>query len=648
MDWNRATNREWLETNGLGGYASSTVACLNTRRYHGLLVAATKPPVGRVVLLSKLDETIAIGGTSIDLASNQFPGAVHPRGFEQLARFTRAIFPVFEYDAGGVRLRKTIAAIHGENTTVIAYELLAAHDEITLTLRPFIAGRDYHSLMHANDAVRRDATFIDDVVALQPYDAQPTLFLSAPGATFNAAPDWYFRFEYAVEQERGLDAHEDLFTLGVLTRRLRAGDTFVVIASTEDPRGRDGAALVDAERTRREALIRNAPLQTDLGATLTLAADQFIVRRGHDRRTIIAGYHWFTDWGRDTMIALPGLSLATRRFDDARNVLHAFAESASEGMVPNRFPDGGEQPEYNTADATLWFFVAAQKYLDATRDEPFVRDVLLPVLRDAVAWHERGTRHKIHVDEDGLLIAGTPADQLTWMDAKCGDWVVTPRHGKAVELNALWFNALTILAGCERRFGNAIDASRHEAAAARVRVRFREVFWNEALHCLYDVVRGEERDAAIRPNQLFAISLPHALVDALDAEHILGVIERELLTPVGLRSLAASDPQFLGTYIGGPLQRDGAYHQGTVWSWLLGPYITALVRVRGERGVAEGRRIFAAFAAHLDEACVGSVSEIFDGAPPHAPRGCIAQAWSVGELLRVAVEDLQLCSRHAL
>ncbi len=604
--------REWLETNGLGGYASSTVSGINTRRYHGLLVAAMNPPVGRAVLLAKLDERL----NGVDLGANQYPGAIHPRGFEHLISFERGLFPVFEYEAGGARLRKTIAAIHGENTTVIVYELLAGN--ATLELRPFIAGRDYHSLRRAGET------------------PNVPLHLHVPNANFEAKPDWYYNFEYAIELERGLDAHEDLFTPGVYTLALKEGERIAVIASTMVAHGRNGLALVAEERRRREALAGQLPIAGRLGRTLALASDQFIVRRGTDHRTIIAGYHWFTDWGRDTMIAFPGLCLTTGRFDDARKILLAFAQSVSDGMLPNRFPDGGEAPEYNTVDATLWFFVAVQKFLDSTRDEDFIRRHLLHVLRDIVNWHQRGTRHGIHVDEDGLLLAGGPGDQLTWMDAKIGDWVVTPRHGKAVEINALWFNALMILADLEQRWGTERDARALLVAAARVRARFRQQFWNDETESLYDVIRGDEKDASIRPNQIFALSLPHPLLDGLHAEKVLSVVEEKLLTPEGLRSLAPDDPKFIGTYIGGPRERDAAYHQGTVWSWLLGPFITALVRVRGTMGMEQAARILAAFEPHLEEACIGSISEIFDGAAPHAPRGCVAQAWSVGELLRAA------------
>jgi predicted glycogen debranching enzyme len=619
LDWEKSGRLEWLETNGLGGYASSTVAGANTRRYHGLLVPAVKPPLGRFVLLSKLDERIRVGGEWLDLASNIYPGAVHPRGFERLVAFKRDLFPVFEFSAGGARIRKTIAAIHDENSTVIVYESSAP---VTMELRPFIAGRDYHSLTTANDAIRRDATFDGGVFSLSPYDGVPPLHLSVPHSTFQAKPEWYYRFEYPIERERGLEWHEDLFTPGTFTVTFGPDAPLAIIASTEDSRGREGAALLDRERRRRERVIESAPV---IGRRLALAADQFIVRRGNDRRTIIAGYHWFTDWGRDTMIALPGLCLATHRFEDARRILTAFAECESEGMLPNRFPDAGEQPEYNSVDAALWFFVAAKKYLDATRDDAFVRDVLLPVLRNIVAWYSRGTRYNIHEDADGLLIAGAPGIQLTWMDVKIGDRVVTPRHGKPVEVNALWYNALMILADLDK---NAELA----AKATRVRQRFNEVFWNEETGCLYDVIG----DATIRPNQIFALSLPYPLIDGDRAEGVLRVIEQRLLTPMGLRTLDPADPRFVPKFEGTVAERDGAYHQGTVWAWLIGPYVTAVRRVRGRT-----RAALQEIEKNLDDACVGSISEIFDATEPFAPRGCVAQAWSVGEVARVLAEDLK-------
>ena len=627
MDWEKASRLEWLETNGLGGYASSSVSGANTRRYHGLLVPAVNPPIGRFVLLSKLDERAIVGGQPFDLASNIYPGIIHPRGFENLVSFARDIFPVFEFSAGAARLRKTIAAIHNENTTVILYEASMA---MTLELRPFIAGRDYHSLTTANDAIRRDAPFDNGVLSFWPYEGVPELHVSVPRSLFAPAPDWYYRFEYPIEQERGLEFREDLFTPGAFTVTLEPNSPLAVIASTENPRGRDGLALVAREQRRRERLIERTPLDR----RLTLAADQFIVRRGADRRTVIAGYHWFNDWGRDTMVSLPGLCLATHRFDDARRILLAFAESVSDGMLPNYYPDAGEQPEYNSVDAALWFFVAAKKYLEATHDETSVRATLLPVLRDIVAWYERGTRHNIHEDADGLLIAGEPGIQLTWMDVKIGDWVVTPRWGKPVEINALWFNALKILAELD-------ESAELDSKAERVRLAFRKVFWNESAGCLYDVVDGGLADATIRPNQIFAISLPYPLIDGVEAESVLHVIEERLLTPMGLRSLDPVDPRFAPVYRGSVFDRDRAYHNGTVWAWLIGPYITALARVRGDAGVAAGRCALQKVQKNLDAACVGSISEIFDATEPFAPRGCIAQAWSVAEIARVITEDLK-------
>jgi len=635
-DLHEASSREWLEANGLGGWASSTVAGCHTRRYHGLLVAATRPPVGRMVLLSKLAETLVCGERRFELDTNRYVGAVSPRGHERLVRFSLDPMPTFVYEAEGYRLKKTIAAIHGENTTVVLYDVLAAPEEFTLELRPLIAYRDYHALQHANDALRfAHASFKDGVFRARPYDGAPELFLQAAQATFTARPDWYYRFEYAKEQERGLDAHEDLFCHGALSRPLAAGDRFGIIASTADVLGRDPFALVESERARRKAVSELAAQGDDLASALTLAADAFVVRRGDDLRTIIAGYPWFSDWGRDTMIALPGLCLATGRREDAKKILRAFARSTDRGMLPNRFPDGGEAPEYNTVDATLWFFVAAHRYLEATGDEAFVLGELLPVFEDIVAWHERGTRYGIRVDADGLLLAGEPGVQLTWMDAKVGDWVVTPRHGKPVEIQALWYNALSILADLKKRSGAAVEAAALSARAKRVKETFVEVFWNGEASCLYDVVDGDRKDASIRPNQVYALSLPYPLLPKDKARAVLAVIEAQLLTPYGLRSLAPQDPAYRGRYEGSPAERDAAYHQGTVWSFLLGAYADALLKTNGAVGKPKARKAIEGLAPHLLEEGLGTVSEIFDGDAPHAPRGCPAQAWSVGEALRV-------------
>ena len=635
-DFENAASREWLEANGLGGWASGTIAGCHTRRYHGLLVAATRPPVGRMVLLSKLPETLEVGGERFELDTNRYAGAVNPRGYERLSNFALEPMPTFIYEAGGVTLRKTITAIHGENTTVVSYEVLDAPSAFTLELRPLIAYRDYHALQHANDALRfANASFADGIFRARPYEGAPELFLQAAGCSFSAKPDWYFRFEYAKEQERGLDAHEDLFCYGAFHRELAKGDRFGVIVSTGEVAGRDPLALVAKERARRQVVAGAVAGADDTVSALALAADAFIVRRGENLRTVIAGYPWFSDWGRDTMIALPGVCLATGRYDDAKKILRAFARSVDAGMLPNRFPDSGEAPEYNTVDATLWFFVTAHRYLEASGDEEFVLGELLPVFEEIVAWHERGTRYGIKVDDDGLLRAGSPGAQLTWMDAKIGDWVVTPRHGKPVEIQALWYNALCVLADLRKRAGSLAESASLLARAKQVKERFVEVFWNAEASCLFDVVDGDRRDASVRPNQVFALALPYPLLPKDKARLVLAVIEQKLLTPYGLRSLAPDDPAYRGRYEGDPASRDAAYHQGTVWSWLLGPYADALVKTNGAVGKPKARKAIEGLTPHLLEAGLGSISEIFDGDAPHAPRGCPAQAWSVGEALRV-------------
>jgi predicted glycogen debranching enzyme len=641
QNFNQAIRREWLETNGLGGWASSTITGAHTRRYHGLLVAATRPPVERTVMLSKLDEEIEIEGQRLELSTNVYPGAVHPEGYRYLHAFTKDIFPEFTYQAGGVCLQKTIAVVHEENTTLVLYEVSEGSPEFTLVLRPFMAGRNYHDLSHSNGRIYPDLKIEKDLFITRLYAGLPDLYLSIPDARFEAQPDWYYRFEYLAEKTRGQDFQEDLFTPGVLSCRLKAGDRLGVIVSTQNPSGRNAFALLDREKKRRRKLISAMPVVDETTEILGLAADQFIVQRDCELKTIIAGYHWFTDWGRDTMIALPGLTLATGRFEDAQKIIRAFAQSISQGMLPNRFPDAGAAPEYNTVDATLWFYVAILKYLKYTGDKAFIENELLPVLEDIIAWHDRGTRYNIHVDEDGLLYAGGLGVQLTWMDAKIGDWVVTPRTGKAVEINALWYNALAVMAFLHNLVGHHTPAQHYRERAERTKDSFQREFWYDEGGYLYDYVDGEKRDTSIRPNQIFAISLPFPLLEGQQACKVLETVTDKLYTPFGLRSLAPDDPQYRPVYSGNGSERDSAYHQGTVWAWLLGHWITALVKVSGQEGKATARNCFQELMLHLEDAGIGTISEIFDADWPHAPRGCIAQAWSVAEILRAYIEDLQ-------
>jgi predicted glycogen debranching enzyme len=638
VDLDFALKREWLETNGLGGFASSTVVGMNTRRYHGLLTAATKPPVGRIVMLSKLEETVIIGDRRYELSVNRYPGTLHPRGFSFLSEFRLDPLPTFTWDLDGVEFRKRVFMVHGENTTVVEYETGA---DCILELRPLIAFRDYHSLTHRNEGLNGNLDISDSSVVVRPYADLPAMYFAHNARQLERTGDWYTNVEYDVERERGLDFQEDLYNPFIARFGLTPRHSARVIASTGPRDAESALELRSRELRRREAVLDASPSDDPLILQLVAAADQFIAARG-DLETIIAGYHWFSDWGRDTMIALPGIALVTGRFETAKRILRAFAASVDRGMLPNRFPDAGDTPEYNTVDATLWFFEAIRAYLEYTADEQFVLDELYPVLRDIIQWHLRGTRYGIHADSDGLLACGECGWQLTWMDVKIGDWVVTPRHGKPVEIQALWYNALCVQRDLAERCGDTPREVFLGELAALARASFNRLFWNVQTGCLYDVVNGDNRDASIRPNQIFAVSLHHSMLESSRAAAAVEVVRRELLTSVGLRSLSPQDLAYRPRYEGGVVSRDSAYHQGTVWPWLIGPFITAYVRVNGGSTVARAtaEQWFRAFSEHLLSAGVGHISEVADGEQPHRPGGCIAQAWSVAELLRAAAEDI--------
>jgi len=641
QDFRKAIQYEWLETNGLGGWASSTVIGCNSRRYHGLLVAAVVPPAERMALVSKLDETIIISQpdqsdlTRYELGVNNYGGVIQPHGNQHQTSFKRDLFPQFTYEAGGVELRKTIAMVQGENTTLVIYDVIKATAPFTLELLPLVSVRGYHSLVRANNAVRHDANFADHIFRTKVYDGTPDIFIKVPGADYDHNPNWYFHFNYDMEKYRGLDFVEDLFAYGNFSVSLKEGDSLGIIISTEDLSGKDAHELLLKEERRKIALLENQPDDQVL-QQLILAADQFIVKRGEDLKTIIAGYHWFTDWGRDTMISLPGLCLSTGRYDDAKKILSVFAKSVNQGMLPNRFQDKAEPPEYNNVDGTLWYFIAIYEYLRVTNDREFVLGELLPVLKEIIGWHLKGTRYSIHVTEDGLLYSGEKGIQLTWMDSKIGDWVVTPRTGKAVEINALWYNALAIYSLLLELNGKEDESIEMAQKAGVVKKSFNDQFWNDEDGYLYDVINGNDKDDSLRPNQLFAISLPFALIENEKAIDIVKVVTAKLYTPVGLRSLSPDDPSYTSCYEGDSFKRDSCYHQGTVWSWLLGAYVDALIKIGVERSLV--RNVIENFTHHLNEACIGSVSEIFDADPPHSPKGCVAQAWGVAEVIRVIKE----------
>jgi predicted glycogen debranching enzyme len=646
-DLTDALTREWLETNGLGGFASSTIIGLNTRRYHGLLVAATKPPVGRFVLLSKLEETFFIESQAFELSANHYPGVVHPQGFRYLKHFRLSPFPVFTYEIEGIEIEKSVFMIYGENTTVIQYELTKNnHPEspknLRLEVRPLIAFRDYHSTTHENGAINPAVEQSIGSVTVSPYQGLSSLYLAHNAVELRKTGDWYRNFEYDGERERGLDFQEDLFNCLAMKFDFRARKEATIVASTEQRNGALAQEYKQKEIARRWSLATRSPIDDSFAQALTSAADQYIVSRGKEK-TVIAGYHWFSDWGRDTMIALPGLTLPTGKHEVAKSILRTFAQNVSQGMLPNRFPDAGETPEYNTVDATLWFFDAARAYLAYTDDSEFVRNDLYPVFADIIAWHVRGTRYGIKVDASGLLTSGEPGVQLTWMDAKVGDWVVTPRHGKPVEIQALWYNALRIMEGFAQRFGDDAGRKCYSKMASVASWAFNRLFWNESAGCLFDKVNGGPPDVSIRPNQIFAVSLHHSMLSGERAKAVVEKVREHLLTPYGLRSLSPSDLQYRGHYTGAPAERDGAYHQGTVWPWLLGPFITAYIKVNGASQAArmQGGEWLKPLEVHLSDAGLGHVSEIFEGDAPHRSCGCVAQAWSVAELMRAYVEDVK-------
>jgi len=640
-DYQRSSRLEWLLTNGRGGFAMGTVAGANTRRYHGLLVASLRPPVERHVLLSRLEEVVEPG---TPLATNAYPGAIDPSGYRNLIEFRAEPFPTWVFEiAGGARIEKSLCLVQGEDTAVVVYR---ATRPCRIAVAPFLAFRDYHSLVHSNPsldgAVRQDRNGGALTLRIHPYAGLPELRLHTnPTAQFAADGTWYFAHQYEAERDRGLDSSEDLWKMGTLTLEVGPGQPAFVVASLSDRTIDAGevARLEAAERTRQSPAFADP-----FTARLAHAAEQYVVRRQDGSPTVIAGYPWFTDWGRDTMIALPGLLLSRGRFDEARDVIRGFLAHRDGGLLPNRFPDRGEAPEYNTVDATLWLFQAAFAYVTASGDDAFVREIL-PALKEILRFHLEGTRHGIRVDpRDRLLAAGEPGAQLTWMDAKVGDVVVTPRHGKPVEINALWYNALRIaalLAQAAGDYGTSASCSRE---AELVEQSFARAFWNPSRGCLYDVVGGPAGDdPAIRPNQLFAFSLPFPLLDPEQRRSVMRVVEKELLTPFGLRTLARGEAGYVPRFRGGPWERDTAYHQGTVWPWLIGPYVRGYLAAFGRNpsNVAACRRLLEPLEAHLSsDACLGQVSEVFDAEEPYRPGGCPAQAWSVAELLRLMTVDL--------
>ena len=640
-DLTAAEQREWLVTNGLGGFASGTVAGLLTRRYHGLLVAALKPPLGRTLLVAKLDETAEYDGQSYLLSTNRWAdGIVNPHGYRHVESFhLEGTTPVWIFACGDTLLEKRIWMEQGANTTYVRYTLLRGTKPTRLALKALVNYRDFHGSTHAGEW-RMRIELVDKGLRVVAFGGATPFYLRSAEAMAEMAHDWHRDFSLAAE---GYPCdREDHLRAGTFQTTLSLGDSVTVVLSTEAQAGLDGATSEERQRAHERTLFRHWESTNQAQATeapawvqqLVLAADQFVVRRPLDddpeARSLIAGYHWFSDWGRDAMIALPGLTLTTGRPEIARSILGTFARFVNQGMLPNVFPDTGDPPEYNTVDATLWYFEALRQYWETTGDTELLRE-LFPVLADILDWHLRGTRYGIRVDDaDGLLRAGEPGVQLTWMDAKAGDWVVTPRIGKPVEVNALWLNSFVTMERFAHELGKPVKPYRNQAKKIR---RGFQRFWNSQAGFCYDVIDGGDgNDASLRPNQIFAVSLPDSPLTQEQRRAVVQVCARHLLTSHGLRSLAPHLPEYQGRYGGDLQQRDGAYHQGTVWGWLLGPFALAHLRVCSDPAVAMS--FLEPMSRHLTIHGVGTASEIFDGDHPFAARGCIAQAWTVAELLR--------------
>jgi predicted glycogen debranching enzyme len=629
---------ERLEADGLGGFTSGTVSGVRTRRYHALLLTATKPPAGRIVLVNGFDALVETEKSNYALSSQLYPpDAMHPDGAKRIIEFEREPWPkwIFALE-DGTKIEQQIFALNGASLVALSWRLLKPATKAVLTVTPFLSGRDYHSMHHENSAFQFQPEINGATLVWRPYSGIPGI-IALHNGEYRHQPDWYRNFVYAQERERGLDFTEDLAAPGKIRMDLSVGEGILIFAAE----GFDNGALAQgqtAENLIADLRANEHKRRVSFATPLDHAAETYLVKRGNGK-TIVAGYPWFTDWGRDTFISLRGLCLATGRLDEACDILLEWSSVVSEGMLPNLFPDQSDRPEYNSVDASLWYIVAVHDFLTATQERDgmvyqWQRKSLQKAVDAILGGYSRGTRYGIHMDHDGLLAAGVPGVQLTWMDAKVGDWVVTPRIGKPVEVEALWLNALWI--------GSQFNDAWKEPLA-RGLDSFRRRFWNADHNHLYDVVDADHQpgklDGSFRPNQLFTVGgLPLQIIDGEQARQIVDAVERRLWTPLGLRSLAPEEPGYVAHYQGGVRERDGAYHQGAVWPWLIGPFVEAWLRVRdgSENAKSEARsRFLPPLLEHVNHAGLGHVSEIADAESPYTPRGCPFQAWSLAELLRL-------------
>ncbi|AQT68590.1 putative glycogen debranching enzyme, archaeal type [Anaerohalosphaera lusitana] len=639
--------REWLLTNSRGGFSSGTLAGCNTRRYHALLTGTLTPPANRIVSLSNCLETIRFDGREHILSTFEFDGAITPRGHNNLTHIERDTGIHFVFDLDGKTVKRSIYLNPDMDQVAIVYDLSQLEQPAEFELRPLIALRDFHAVLR--EGAQFQTHWANSHLVIRDASGMTgNLVLSCENMQFDESQQWWYNFLYRKDRERGQEYLEDLWSPGVYSCTQEKPGKIVFWASlSKDPIVADNfvqpelEGVLDALSIKQHDILSDEAERDQTLAELHLAADQFVVERLVNDKpsiTLLAGYPWFLDWGRDAFIALPGLLLSTERLDDAKNVLETFAHAVSEGMVPNRFDDYGGEPHYNSIDASLWFVNACFEYLRATNDRDFFASVLLDAVLEIVEGYRNGTRFGIHSDEDALLCGGDEKTQLTWMDAKCGGIAFTPRYGKAVEVNALWYNALCSLAEFFRDsnqergefFGNLAETAGEN---------FESVFWNESLNCLNDCILPDGKtDASLRPNQIYAVSLFFSPLDTEKQKAVVNAVERELWTPYGLRTLAPEDSRYKGTYEGDQMQRDCAYHQGTVWPHLIGPFLEAYLKVNdfSKESVETAGKYLQPLMDHFNgSGCIGSISEIFDGDEPHAPRGCFAQGWAVAEVLRL-------------
>lgn len=614
-----ASRKEWLLTNGTGGYAMGTVSGINTRRYHGHLIAAVEPPTGRRLLLSTIEEEIRVGSTAHALSTNQYPGAIYPEGYLSLVEFAVGSSVQWKWKFGSAVVVKELTLGKSIGAATVRYSNEGSVS-LQLSLKPLVCDRDHHSEFSSSSGYPGRVSFDHDSTQIQ--GASGPLFLSHPGAERLPVQGWYYRFEHQREQERGLPERDDLFCPCELRYQLDPGQSIEFVAST----------VPNVDPAMAET---SEPSGANLGDALRDAANRFLVDSS-GRTSILAGYPWFTDWGRDTMISLPGICNRTGKTDLAKRILRDYAKYERDGLIPNRFPDGKGEPDYNTVDATLWFGNAVYDTLNCDWDELFARE-MFSVMHRIYRAHVKGTHFGIGVDAaDGLLRQGEEGVQLTWMDAKIGDWVVTPRHGKPIEINALWINFLRVMEWIATKFENR-DQDAYRKAAERATASFNSKFWHEGRGHFLDTV--EPNDASLRPNQVIGMALPFSPFDPENARRALVVVARELLTPMGLRTLGPSEPGYRGRFEGSMSDRDASYHQGTVWPWLLGSYSTAIVKYFSDRG--EARRVLRVGREMLNEYGLGGIAEVYDGDAPHRPGGCPWQAWSVAEFLRSWADDIE-------